>query len=59
MIKSLAMIACVIGVTLLAGAGANACGGEELLASPATPQSETSSPAPAPKDLSTAQQTGK
>ena len=58
MIKSLAMIACVAGVTLLAGAGANACG-EEFLASPTTVQSETSGPQPTPKDLSTAQQTGK
>ncbi len=57
MIKSFAMIACVAGVMLLAGAGANAC--EEFLASPTTLQSETSGPQPAPKDLSTAQQTGK
>ena len=47
MIKSLAMIACVAAVTLLAGAGANACG-EEFMASPTTLQSDTSGLQPAP-----------
>jgi hypothetical protein len=57
-IKSLAIIACVAGVMLVAGAGANACG-EEFLASPTPLQSETSGPEPAPKDVSTVQQAGK
>jgi hypothetical protein len=60
-IKSLAMFACVAGAMLLAGTGANACGdgGEDLLSSPTTLQSETSAPQPGPKDQSTAQQVGK
>jgi len=60
-IKCLAVIACVVGVTLLAGAGANACGsaGEKLLASPASVQSEAGLPQPAPKDQESTQQEGK
>jgi hypothetical protein len=60
-IKCLAVIACVVGVTLLAGAGANACGngGEELLASPVSVQREASVPQPAPKDQESTQQEGK
>jgi hypothetical protein len=55
------MFACVAGAMLLAGTGANACGdgGEDLLSSPTTLQSETSAPQPGPKDQSTAQQVGK
>lgn len=51
MTKSLAMIACAVGMTLLAGARADAggYGGEELFASPVSVESE-SAPQSTPKD---------
>ena len=61
MIKSLAVIACVAGATLVAGGGASACGNgaKEVLASPVSIQLEASVPQPAPKDQWTAQQEAK
>lgn len=60
MIKSLAMIACVVGVTLLAGAGAgaNASSGEDLFASPVSVESE-SAPQTGTKDRGISEQGGK
>ena len=58
MIKSLAMIACVVGVTLLAGAGADASSGEDLFASPVSVESE-SVPQTGTKDRGISEQGGK
>jgi hypothetical protein len=59
-IKSLAMIACVVGVTLLASAGADARGngGEDLFATPVSLESE-SAPQTGTKDRGISEQGGK
>jgi hypothetical protein len=57
-IKSLAMIACVVGVTLLASAGADASSGEDLFATPVSLESE-SAPQTGTKDRGISEQGGK